>query len=108
MRDEGNIEEAAESEDSDEEEDRPEEGLREADLRRDSSEEMKREIGTMIDQAKANGLPLIYQDALQSLVHEFDDVFRLELGLDPPARVQPLEIELIDETLPERRGGRPR
>ena len=47
----------------------------------------------MIYQAMANGLPLKYQDALHGLIHEFTDVFRLELGLDPPAKVKPLEIE---------------
>ena len=51
VRDNGDIEEAAESKGSDEAEDLPEEGLREADLRRDSSEEMKQEIGTMLEQA---------------------------------------------------------
>ena len=28
--------------------------------------------------------------------------------MDPPARVLPLDIELIDKSLPERRGDRPR
>ena len=28
--------------------------------------------------------------------------------MDPPVRVTPLKIELIDETIQERRGGRPR
>ena len=58
----------------------------------------------MIYQAMASGLPMMYHDSLHALI----DVFRLELGLDPPAKVTPLEIELIDESLPERRTGRPR
>ena len=45
---------------------------------------------------------------MHALIAQYNDVFRLELGMDPPARVQPLDIELIDESLPERRGGRPR
>ena len=56
----------------------------------------------------ANGLPQIYHDSLQALINEFSDVFPLELGLEPPTNVRPSEIELIDENLPERRGGRPR
>ena len=62
----------------------------------------------MLYQAMANGLPVRFQDALHALIDDFNDVFRLELGLDPPAKVKPLEIELINESLPERRGGRPR
>ena len=83
MCDDGEVEEEAEGEESDEADDLPEEGLCEEDLRRDQSEEMRREIELMLLQA-------------------------MQLGMDPPARVQPLDIELIDESLPERRGGRPR
>ena len=52
-------EEDVASDDSEEDENLPEEGLLEDDLRRDTSEEMKREIEVMIDRAVANGLPLI-------------------------------------------------
>jgi hypothetical protein len=108
VRDDGEVAEEAEGEESDEEDDLPEEGLCEEDLRRDQSEEMRREIEVMLLQARQNGLPLRYHDAMNALITQYVDVFRLELGMDPPARVQPLDIELIDESLPERRGGRPR
>ena len=91
-----NVEEAAESDESDEEDDLPEKGPREEDLRRDNLGEMQREIYMMLYQAMANGLPVKVQDALHALIDDFNDVFRLELGLDPPAKVKPLEIELID------------
>jgi len=103
-----NVEESAAGDASDDEADLPEEGLREGDLRRDNSAEMTREIEMMLEQATQNGLPRRFQDDLRALIDDFVDVFRLELGLDPPAKVRPLEIELIDASLPERRGGRPR
>ena len=103
-----NVEESAAGDASDDEADLPEEGLREGDLRRDNSAEMTREIEMMLEQATQNGLPRRFQDNLRALIDDFVDVFRLELGLDPPAKVRPLEIELIDASLPERRGGRPR
>jgi hypothetical protein len=103
-----NVEESAAGDASDDEADLPEEGLREGDLRRDNSAEMTREIEMMLEQATLNGLPGNFQGDLRALIDDFVDVFRLELGLDPPAKVRPLEIELIDASLPERRGGRPR
>ena len=51
---------------------------------------------------------LTFQDRAHALIEEYNDVFRHELRMDPPAKVPPLSIELIDESLPERRGGRPR
>ena len=104
---EESIEEKDVTEES-EEDDLPEEGLLEEDLRQDTSADMEREIELMLYQAMTNGLPMMYHDALHELINNFSDVFRLELGLDPPAKVTPLNIELIDESLPERRGGRPR
>ena len=92
-----------------EDEDLPEEGLVEETLRLDTSAEMAREIELMLWQAIANGLPLRFQDRAHALIEEYNDVvFRLELGMDPPAKVTPLSIELIDENLPERCRGRPR
>ena len=99
--------EEEEAEDESDDEDLPKEGLVEETLRRDTSE-MAREIKLMLWQTMTNGLPLRFQDAMHALIDEFSDVFRLKLGLDPPAKVTPLNIELIDESLPERRGGRPR
>ena len=79
VRDDGDIEEVAESEESDEADDLLEEGLREEDLRRDQSVEMKREMELMLYQAMQNGLPMRYLDALHALIDEFNDVFILEL-----------------------------
>ena len=43
-----------------------------------------------------------------SLLEVYNDVFRLELGMNLQARVDPLKIELTGKRLSERRGGRPR
>jgi hypothetical protein len=68
VRDDGEVAEEAEGEESDEEDDLPEEGLCEEDLRRDQSEEMRREIEVMLLQAMNNGLPLRYHDAMHALI----------------------------------------
>ena len=46
-------------------------------LRRDTSEEMSREIELMLWRAMKNGLPVIFQDRVHALIKEFNDVFRL-------------------------------
>ena len=35
-------------------------------------------------------------EALKQLVLEFPDIFRMELGRDPPAQVEPMEVQLIE------------
>ena len=59
-----------------EEDDLPEEGLLEEDLRQDTSADMEREIELMLYQAMTNGLSMIYNDALHELINNFGDVFR--------------------------------
>ena len=58
-------------------------------------------LADMIDRAVKRGLPDAAANEIENLVQDFRDVFRLELGRDPPANVEPLKIELIDEDLAE-------
>ena len=89
-----------------EDEDLSEEDLLEEHLCRDTSEEMTRELELMLWRAMNNGLPMVFQERAHALIEDYHDVFRLELGMDPPAKVTPLRIELIDKSIPERRWGR--
>ena len=57
----------------------------------------------MINRAVKRGLPQEEVGNVDRLIQEFRDVFRLELGRDPPANVEALRIELIDHNLEERR-----
>ena len=116
-------------------EDFPEEGLLEADVVRTTSAEMNREVELMLLRAMNNGLPEAFHAKVFELLENYRGVFRIDLGMDPPARgfskvfellknyrgvfrielgmdppdrVLPLKIEPIDGLSPERRGGCPR
>ena len=64
---------------------------------------MDEALEEMIKRAVKRGLPTEALNEVENLVQDFRDVFRLELGRDPPANVEPLKIELIDEDLNERK-----
>jgi hypothetical protein len=69
----------------------------------DQSQLMDEALAEMIQRAVKRGLPAESLNDVEILVQDFRDVFRLELGRDPPANVEPLKIELIDEDLDERK-----
>ena len=83
-------------------EDLPEQGLTTL-IQADVSSIMTHAIKDMINRAVKRGLPSEEVGNIKDLIQEFRDVFRLELGRDPPANVEPLQIELIDHNLEERR-----
>ena len=85
----------------DDAEDLPEQGM--TNLIDDVSHLMNEALNEMIERARKRGLPADSVGDVEALVTELRDVFRLELGRDPPANVEPLRIELIDEGLEERR-----
>jgi hypothetical protein len=71
-----------------------------------SPEELADAIEGLITSAELTGM---YRDGVQSLrqlVTECKDVFRLKLGADPPANVNPLVIKLHDGAEPERMSAR--
>ncbi|OWZ12282.1 hypothetical protein PHMEG_00014584 [Phytophthora megakarya] len=60
-----------------------------------------KEIGIDIDhllEQLANGLV----DGLQYLINEFFDIFRFHIGNDPPADVEPLEVQVVPGATPFR------
>ena len=83
-------------------EDLPEQGLTQL-IQADVSRIMNDALKEMINRALKRGLPQEEVGNVERLIQEFRDVFRLELGRDPPANVEALRIELIDNKLKERR-----
>ncbi|KAG6599644.1 uncharacterized protein IUM83_19361 [Phytophthora cinnamomi] len=59
-------------------------------------------LEAMVTAAGDNGFPPDYLPVLLDLVMEFEDVFRIELGNDPPANVEPLRITIRDGAQPYR------
>ena len=72
-------------------EDLPEQGLTQL-IQEDVSRIMTHAIEEMINRAVKRGLPPEKVINMEELIHEFRDVFRLELGRDPPANVEALQI----------------
>eukprot|EP00644_Phytophthora_capsici_P010651 jgi/Phyca11/104401/e_gw1.9.865.1 len=60
------------------------------------------QVGLLLDRAVANGLPTEQAGALRNLLEEFPDVWRDEVGLDPPANVEPLRVTLQANATPFR------
>ena len=86
----------------DDDDDLPEQGMISF-VQQDQSQLMDEALAEMIQRAVKRGLPAESLNDVEILVQDFRDVFRLELGRDPPANVEPLKIELIDEDLDERK-----
>jgi transposase InsO family protein len=86
----------------DDTDDLPEQGMTQF-IQTDLSQIMNEELAEMIERAIRRGLPADAVSNFTQLITDFRDVFRIELGRDPPADVEPLRIELIDEGLEERR-----
>ena len=59
---------------------------------------IEKALQAMLQRARKNGASRYLMKRLQMQVNKFKDIFRVELGRDPPARVPPMVIELIDET----------
>ena len=67
---------------------------------KDTPDEVREALQEQSNKAKADGL----QDVapLTSLLDEFQDVFRIKLGSDPPATTKPLKLEPLPGTVPYR------
>ena len=50
----------------------------------------------MLARAEEAGAPAEFMAIIHTVVYEHHEVWRLELGADPPAEVPPLEVKLID------------
>jgi len=64
------------------------------DLRIDTEEEIQDAFKNMMREAVDNGLSTGGAKEIGTQLNEYRDVFRLKLGLDPPALVQPMTVQL--------------
>ena len=69
-----------------------------ADPLHDQRSAIREEVDKMLEQAKINGADKETMEGLTAVVMENYDVWRVELGADPPADVPPLRIQLLDES----------
>ena len=86
----------------DQDDDFPEQGMITF-VQNDQSTMMDAASKEMIQRAIKRSLDGEAAKEVEELVNDYRDVFRLELGRDPPADVATLKIELIDEDLAERK-----
>ncbi|GMF65874.1 unnamed protein product [Phytophthora lilii] len=56
----------------------------------------------LVDKAVSNGFDEAHVEGLRRLVREFPDVFRLHIGSDPAADVEPLEVQVVPCAVPFR------
>jgi hypothetical protein len=62
-------------------------------------ERTEAEVCAMLERARLNGASEEFMVALTSVVYKYKDVWRADLGHDPPADVEPMRIELIDPSV---------
>ena len=83
------------------EEDVPERGVRARDDgdegQGNSKEAVEKALADMLRRAEANGAPRRVMVRLTDIVMRYQDVFKLELGRDGAANVEPFVIDLINE-----------
>jgi hypothetical protein len=72
----------------------------------DQSDELTVILERLLQDAMDNGFEREEAHVLRSLVMEFKDVFRIRLGADGPAKVEPLRVMLRDGVEPYRAGAR--
>lgn len=65
-------------------------------------EEVAARLDAMLADAKSEGFDPELHDELCRLVFEYSDVFAIDIGDDPPARVEPLKITLKPDAVPFR------
>jgi hypothetical protein len=76
------------------------------DVGQGSPEKLADAIEGLITSAEQAGMSLDDVQSLRQLVTECEDVFRLNIGADPPANVKPLVIKLRDSAEPVRMSAR--
>ncbi|POM71410.1 Hypothetical protein PHPALM_12030 [Phytophthora palmivora] len=72
----------------------------------DEREEIHVVVDKLVDEAVEAGFEPGLADDLRVLVHEYEDVWRLRIGADEPARVEPMRITLRPNAQPYRSGVR--
>ena len=66
----------------------------------DAAAAVRVELGKRLDDAKANGLGEQESVRLEQLLHQYQDVFRLSFGADPPVSIPPLQVRLKPDAVP--------
>ncbi|ETL82072.1 hypothetical protein L917_17701, partial [Phytophthora nicotianae] len=69
-----------------------------------TDDEVEQVLHRLVDDAVDEGFDEALADDLRTLVLDYEDIFRLRLGRDEPADVQPLEVCLEPEAQPYRSG----
>ncbi|POM62980.1 hypothetical protein PHPALM_27806 [Phytophthora palmivora] len=65
---------------------------------------VREKLNEMVVAAGDNGFDSGYLDSLREIVFEYEDVFRIDLLADPPAKVEPLRIAVMPNLLEHVRG----
>ncbi|KAJ0392214.1 hypothetical protein P43SY_008832 [Pythium insidiosum] len=59
-------------------------------------------VSKILDAAAEQGFPIELRQVLSDIVHEAMDLWRTKLGADPPAKLEPLRVKLVEGTVPYR------
>lgn len=73
-----------------------------ANIGEDDDDQVVREFGKALNEAKENGLSGEGYRRVQGLLFRFKDMFRINLGSDPPGKVPPMEVRLKPDAHPWR------
>ena len=73
-----------------------------AGIGQDSNDSINSTFSKMLGEAKKNGLSKERISRLTGMLEDYRDVFRIKLGPDPPAKVEPLRITLVENAHPYR------
>ncbi|EGZ11191.1 hypothetical protein PHYSODRAFT_519621, partial [Phytophthora sojae] len=65
-------------------------------------DEIMDRLDVMLDDAVKAGFPHEFKDALRDATKEEVDLWRTKLGADPPAKLEPLRVVLVDGSPPYR------
>jgi len=60
----------------------------------DKDNDIQTAFDKMLHDAKSNGMSTGGAETLEKILHEYRDVFRIRLGNDPPAKVEPMKVVL--------------
>ncbi|GMF63166.1 unnamed protein product [Phytophthora fragariaefolia] len=72
----------------------------------DETDEIHTVVSKLVDDAVDAGLDSSLADAFRALVHEYGDVWRLKIGADELAKVEPIRFALRPDSEPDRSGVR--
>lgn len=72
----------------------------------DEIDEIHTVVSTLVDNAVDAGFDSSLAGDLCALVHEYEDVWRLQIGADEPAKVEPMRVVMRPDSEPYRSGVR--